>query len=77
MYRKIILYTLVDCDRCKLVKQMLDVHEVRYELVDDEQTLVDAGLAELSFPVMDVDGHRIEEYVDILSWLRRNNYYSL
>jgi hypothetical protein len=56
---------------------MLDVHEVMYETVDDEQTLIDAGLAELSFPVMDVDGERIEEYVDILSWLRKNNYYSL
>lgn len=77
MDRKIILYTLIDCDRCKLVKQMLDVHEVRYETIDDEQALIDAGLAELSFPVMDVDGERIEEYVDILSWLRRNNYYSL
>ena len=77
MDRKIILYTLVDCDRCKLVKQMLDVHEVRYETVDDVQTLVDCGMAELSFPIIDVDGQRIEEYVDILSWLRRNNYYSL
>lgn len=77
MDRKIILYTLVDCDRCKLVKQMLDIHEVRYETVDDEQTLIDCGMAELSFPVMDIDGERIEEYVDILSWLRRNNYYSL
>lgn len=77
MDRKIILYTLVDCDRCKLVKQMLDVHEVRYETVDDEQALIDAGFGELSFPIMDVDGERIEEYVDILSWLRRNNYYSL
>ena len=77
MDRKIILYTLVDCDRCKLVKQMLDVHEVRYETIDDEQTLIDSGMSELSFPIMDVDGERIEEYVDILSWLRRNNYYSL
>lgn len=77
MDRKIILYTLVDCDRCKLVKQMLDVHEVRYETIDDEQTLIDSGMETLSFPIMDVDGERIEEYVDILSWLRRNNYYSL
>lgn len=77
MDRKIILYTLVDCDRCKLVKQMLDVHEVIYETIDDTQTLIDYGMGALSFPIMDVDGERIEEYVDILSWLRRNNYYSL
>ena len=77
MDRKIILYTLVDCDRCKLVKQMLDVHEVKYDTIDDVELLKENGFAELSFPIMDVDGERIEEYVDILSWLRRNNYYSL
>ena len=77
MDRKIILYTLVDCDRCKLVKQMLDVHGVEYDAIDDEQVLTECGFAELSFPIMDVDGERIVEYVDILSWLRKNNYYSL
>ena len=77
MDRKIILYTLVDCDRCKLVKQMLDTHDVHYDTINDVEVLKEFGLADLSFPIMDVDGERIEEYVDILSWLRRNNYYSL
>lgn len=77
MDRKIILYTLVDCDRCKLVKQMLDVHEVKYDTIDDVEMLKEHGFADLSFPIMDVDGERIEEYTDILSWMRRNNYYSL
>ena len=77
MNRKIILYTLIDCDRCKLVKQMLDTHCVQYDIVDDTQTLIEYGFEELSFPIMEVDGERIEEYSDILSWLRKNNYYSL
>ena len=77
MDRKIILYTLVDCDRCKLVKQMLDTHGVHYDTIDDVEVLKESGFAELSFPIMDVNGERIEEYTDILSWLRRNNYYSL
>lgn len=77
MDRKIILYTLVDCDRCKLVKQMLDTHGVQYDTIDDVEVLKESGFADLSFPIMDVNGERIEEYVDILSWLRRNNYYSL
>ena len=77
MDRKIILYTLVNCDRCKLVKQMLDVHGVHYDTIDDEQVLAECGFAKMSFPIMDVNGERIEEYVDILSWLRKNNYYSL
>ena len=77
MDRKIILYTLVDCDRCKLVKQMLDTHGVHYDTIDDVEVLKESGFAELSFPIMDVDGERIEEYTDILSWFRRNNYYSL
>ncbi len=77
MDRKIILYTLVDCDRCKLVKQMLDTHGVHYDAIDDVEVLKECGFEELSFPIMDVDGERIEEYADILSWFRRNNYYSL
>ena len=77
MDRKIILYTLVDCDRCKLVKQMLDTHGVQYDTIGDVEVLKESGFADLSFPIMDVNGERIEEYVDILSWLRRNNYYSL
>lgn len=77
MDRKIILYTLVDCDRCKLVKQMLDTHGVQYDTIDDVEVLKESGFADLSFPIIDVNGERIEEYVDILSWLRRNNYYSL
>ena len=77
MDRKIILYTLVDCDRCKLVKSMLDAHGVHYDTIDDVEVLKECGFADLSFPIMDINGERIEEYVDILSWLRRNNYYSL
>lgn len=77
MDRKIILYTLVDCDRCKLVKQMLDTHGVKYDTIDDVEVLKESGFTDMQFPIMDVNGERIEEYVDILSWLRRNNYYSL
>jgi glutaredoxin len=77
MDRKIILYTLVDCDRCKLVKQMLDTHNVSYELIDDRQVLIERGFSDESFPIIDVNGEYIKEYVDILSWLRKNNYYSL
>ena len=77
MNRKIILYTLIGCDRCKLVKQMLDTHGVKYDIIDDTKTLIEYDFEELSFPIMEVDGERIEEYADILSWLRKNNYYSL
>jgi hypothetical protein len=56
---------------------MLDTHGVQYDTIDDGQVLTECGFAELSFPIMDIDGERIEEYVDILSWLRKNNYYSL
>lgn len=77
MDSKIILYTLADCERCQLVKQMLDTHKVKYDTIDDVQTLKECGFAELSFPIMDIDGERIEEYVNILNWLRKNNYYSL
>jgi hypothetical protein len=56
---------------------MLDTHGVKYDTIDDVEVLKESGFTDMQFPIMDVNGERIEEYVDILSWLRRNNYYSL
>lgn len=72
----IILYSSSECTRCKLVKQMLNHHNVKYEEVtDNKQLMIDMGFE--SVPVVEVDGKIIDEYGCILDWLRQNGWYSL
>ena len=72
----ITLYTLSDCPRCVIVKQMLDTHNVQYnEIQDNKQLMIDKGFIEA--PVIEVDDRVIETYTSVLAWLEDNNYYSL
>lgn len=64
--KHIVLYTSSECTRCKLVKHMLDTHDVPY--VEKEITGV---------PAIETDGKLIDDYSDVLTWLQQNNYYSL
>lgn len=73
MEQHIILYS-TDCPRCKLVKQMLDIHHVPYTEIADKQVILDKDFD--SVPVMDING-KIMDYSGILTWLKQNNYYSL
>lgn len=73
MEQRIILYS-TDCPRCKLVKQMLDVHNIPYTEIVNKQVILDKDFD--SVPMMDVDG-KIMDYSGILTWLEQNNYYSL
>ena len=74
--KHIVLYSLSTCTRCGIVKQMLDVHNVQYEeIIDDKQLMKEKKIE--NAPALEVDGKVIDEYVDVLIWLRENNYYSL
>lgn len=73
---EIILYSYSECVRCKLVKQMLDNHKVKYkEIIDEKQLMIDKGFERV--PVIEADGKIFDEYVSILNWLRNNGWYSL
>lgn len=74
MGEKIILYSSLECIRCKLVKQMLDIHNVQYEEITDKEIMIEKEFDEL--PMMEVDGKMLS-YGPILNWLREHNYYSL
>lgn len=74
--KHIILYSLSTCERCRIVKRMLDVHDVQYEEVMDNRALMKDKEIEHA-PALEVDGKVIDEYMDVLIWLRENNYYSL
>lgn len=71
--RNIILYS-TECTRCKIIKRMLDVHNVPYTEINDKQMMLEKEFE--SAPVLEVDG-KVMEYSAILTWMRQNNYYSL
>ena len=72
----ITLYSLSECRRCGIVKQMLDVHNVQYEEITDNRPLMEEKDIQRA-PAIEVDGKIIDEYVYVLEWLKNNNYYSL
>lgn len=72
---KIILYSSPKCARCNLVKQMLDKHNVQYEISEDKQLMMSKDLSEM--PSIEIQGKLIDGYSHVLTWLRENNYYSL
>lgn len=71
---EIILYTSDTCDRCKIIKQMLNVHSVNYTEVNDKECILSLGLTEV--PAIEVGDKIISEYPSVLSWLKKNGYYS-
>ena len=71
---KVILYTSDTCDRCKIIKQMLNVHSVSYVEITDKDYMIDLGIE--SVPAIEVDNKIISEYPSVLSWLENNGYYS-
>ena len=72
--KQIILYTSDTCDRCKIVKQMLNIHSVTYTEITDKDYIL--GLGVESVPSIEVDNKIISEYSNVLSWLEQNGYYS-
>ena len=73
--RKIILYSSSQCIRCRIVKQMLDVHKVQYEeITDNKQLMLDKEFTEV--PGIEVDGQIIDTYASVLGWIQDNGWYS-
>lgn len=71
----LILYTSDECFRCNTVKKMLNTKNVTYEEITDKQLMVEKNL--YSVPAIECDGKIIDDYTSVLSWLKRNGYYSL
>lgn len=74
MGEKIILYSSTECNRCKIVKKMLDVNQVCYEEVNDKQIMINEGFVQV--PVIKVNEKIIEDFTSILAWLEDKGYYS-
>jgi glutaredoxin len=71
---QIILYTSDTCDRCKIVKHMLNTHSVNYIEVTDRDYILGLGIE--GVPAIEVGDKIISEYPSVLSWLENNGYYS-
>ena len=71
---KIILYTSDTCHRCKIVKELFDIHSVEYEEVSDRNLILSMDVE--SVPVLEVDGKIIDNWISVLAWLKQNGYYS-
>ena len=70
------LYSLSTCKRCCLIRQMLQINNVEFTEIIDNQLIMKEKNIE-NTPTLEVDGIIIDSYVSILKWLRKNNYYSL
>lgn len=53
----VILYS-TNCPRCVVLKKGLDKNNIKYEVVSDEDEIVELGIS--SIPVLEVDGKRME-----------------
>lgn len=71
---KITLYTSDTCHRCKIVKELLDIHSVEYEEVTDRELILSMDVE--GVPVLEVDGKIIDNWISVLAWLDQNGYYS-
>lgn len=71
---KITLYTSDTCHRCKIVKELFDIHSVEYDEVTDRELILSMDVE--GVPVLEVDGKIIDDWVSVLSWLKQNGYYS-
>ena len=72
--KEILLYTTDTCSRCKIVKDMLNMHSVKYQEVTDRQLMLNMDLE--GVPAIEVDGQVIDNYVSVLAWLESKGYYS-
>lgn len=71
---QIILYATNECERCHLVKRMLNAHNVKFVEINDKNIMIEKDLDQV--PALEVNGELIDSYQLVLRWLNKNNYYS-
>ena len=60
------LYT-TGCPKCKVLATKLDTKSINYEVVDDEQVMIDKGFMEA--PMLEVDGS-VMNFSAAINWLK-------
>lgn len=64
---KVILYT-THCPKCKVLETKLKQLNIDYQIVEDEQVMIDKGFMEA--PKLEVDG-KMMGFGEAIKWLRR------
>ena len=76
MDERLILYSSSECERCRLVKQMLDCHGVEYiDVQDNKELAIEKDIDQ--FPALEIGNKIIDDYGLVLIWLKEHGYYSL
>lgn len=65
----VVLYS-TGCPQCRVLKQKLDKTGVKYEIVTDEQVLLDKGFR--SAPILEVDGKYLT-FSEANRWVNEQN----
>lgn len=68
--KKIVLYTITNCPKCSVLKQLLDKGQIEYELLDDIEKMIEMGMT--TAPMLSVDGDLID-YINAVNWVRSND----
>lgn len=66
---EIIIYSLPECDRCKVVKQTLNNYKIKYTEINDRERMKKINLKEV--PAISVNGTIIKEYDKIIDFIER------
>lgn len=65
----VILYS-TNCPKCKVLEKKLGDSEIQYEVVTDEDLMIEKGF--LSAPMLEVDGS-VMDFGKAMKWLKQVN----
>ena len=65
----IILYT-IHCPKCNVLEKKLQGKNIKFEIIDDERTLIEQGFASKNFPLLLVDD-KLMEYTEAVAWVNK------
>lgn len=65
---RIILYSN-HCPKCEMMKKMLDMKNISYDIFDNEDEMIKMGFS--SMPMISIDG-KIMDFSDGISWIKNN-----
>jgi len=66
----VILYT-IHCPKCNVLEKKLQGKNMKFQIIDDTQALIDKGFASRNFPLLEINGV-VMEYNDAIKWVNES-----
>ena len=63
----IILYS-THCPKCQVLEKKLDQKNIKYDIIDDEELMVNKGF--INVPVLEIDGKELN-FKEAVEWVAR------